>query len=55
MSPRRGGESDKFGARYEGRWIAQQLLYVLRSEIDSMTVEDVGEIGEGVEFTVQLI
>ena len=53
MSPRRGGESDKFGGRYEGRWTARQLLYVLRGEIDSVTVEDVGEVGEGAEFTVK--
>jgi hypothetical protein len=52
MSPRRGGESDKFGGRYEGRGTARQLLYVLRGGIDSVTIEDVGEVGEGAEFTV---
>jgi hypothetical protein len=53
VSPLRGGESDKFGNRYEGRWTTRQLLYVLLGQADSVTVEPVGEIGEGVEFTVR--
>ena len=51
MSPRLGGEADKFGNRYEGRWTVRQLLYVLLGQVDSVTVEDVGEIAEGAEFT----
>lgn len=53
MSPRPGGEADKFGNRYEGRWTVRYLLYVLLGRVDSVTVEEVGEIGEGVEFTVR--
>lgn len=53
MSPRSGGEADKFGNRYEGRWTTRQLLRVLVGQIDSVTVEEVGEIGEKVEFTVR--
>ena len=29
MSPRRGGEAAKFGARFEGRWTTRSLLDVL--------------------------
>jgi hypothetical protein len=54
MSPRPGGEADKFGNRYEGRWTVRQLLYVLLGRADSVIVEEVGEAGEGVEFTVRL-
>lgn len=53
MSPRRGGEADKFGNRYEGRWTVRHLLYVLLGQADSVTVEEVGEIGEGAEFSVR--
>lgn len=35
------------------RWTVRQLLYVLQGQVDSVTVEDVGEIGEGTEFTLQ--
>lgn len=53
MSPLRGGEAAKFGDRYEGRWTVRQLLYILQGQADAVTVEAVGEIGEGVEFTLQ--
>ncbi len=53
MSPLRGGEADKFGNRYEGRWTTRQLLYVLQGQVDSVTIEEAGEIGRGVEFTVR--
>src|SRR5450755_3676850 len=53
MSPRPGGEAAKFGDRYEGRWTTRQLLYVLRGYVDSVTVEDVGEISLGAEFTLR--
>lgn len=51
MSPRAGGEADKFGNRYEGAWTVRHLLYVLMGAGDSITVEDVGAIAEGAEFT----
>ncbi|MEV5413509.1 hypothetical protein AB0K60_32340 [Thermopolyspora sp. NPDC052614] len=51
MSPRSGGEADKFGNRYEGAWTIRHLLYVLAGKAESVTVEDVGDIAQGVEFT----
>ncbi len=53
MSPRSGGEAAKFGERYEGRWTTRQLLYILLGDVDSVTVEDVGEISLGAEFTIR--
>ncbi len=53
MSPRRGGEADKFGNRYEGRWTVRQLLYVLLGRADSIKVEEAGPVGEGAEFTLR--
>jgi hypothetical protein len=53
MSPRPGGEADKFGNRFEGRWTVRQLLYVLLGQADSVTVEEAGESGQGAEFLVR--
>jgi hypothetical protein len=53
MSPRAGGEADKFGNRYEGVWTARQLLYVLSGRINSITVEEPGGPGAGVEFILR--
>ncbi|MEV1005474.1 ATP-binding protein [Nonomuraea sp. NPDC050202] len=53
MSPRPGGEADKFGNRYEGAWTVRQLFYVLNGQLDSVTVEEVDEIGLGSEFTTR--
>lgn len=53
MSPRPGGEANKFGNRYEGAWTVRQLLYVLNGRLDSITVEEVDEIGQGSEFTTR--
>ena len=43
----------KFGERYEGRWTTRQLLYVLLGQVDSVTVEDVGEISLSAAFTLR--
>ncbi|MCD9594487.1 hypothetical protein [Streptomyces sp. 8ZJF_21] len=51
MSPRPGGEADKVGNRYEGAWTIRHLLYVLLGVGQSVTVEDIGELGQGAEFT----
>lgn len=51
MSPRPGGEADKFGNRYEGAWTVRHVLYVLMGKADSITVEDVGDLAQGSEFT----
>lgn len=50
MAPRRGGEADKFGNRYEGIWTVRQLLEVLRGQAESLTVEKTGDDGKGAEF-----
>ncbi|GAB1645512.1 hypothetical protein [Krasilnikovia sp. MM14-A1259] len=51
MSPRPGGETDKFGNRYEGAWTVQHVLRVLSGAADSITVEDIDDLAEGAEFT----
>ncbi|MET8312402.1 hypothetical protein [Micromonospora sp. NPDC005173] len=51
MSPRRGGEADKFGNRYEGAWTVRHLLHVLGGSGESLTVEDSGDLAKSVEFT----
>ncbi|MFJ9351539.1 hypothetical protein [Streptomyces sp. NPDC101237] len=51
MSPRPGGEADKFGNRYEGAWTIRHILYVLLGAGNSLTVEGVGDLSKGVEFT----
>lgn len=33
-----GGMANKLGNRYEGRWVAKQLLRLLNEEIESVTV-----------------
>lgn len=53
MSPRHGGESDKFGNRYEGAWTVRHLLYVLGGRGRSLTAEDVGDLARGAEFSYQ--
>ncbi len=53
MSPRAGGEADKFGNRYEGAWTVRQVLDVLRDRANRITVEATGEDGTGVEFILR--
>lgn len=53
MSPRPGGESDKLGNRYEAIWTVRQVLDILRGNAESITVEELGPIGVGVEFTLR--
>ncbi|MER6098918.1 tetratricopeptide repeat protein [Streptomyces sp. NPDC001728] len=50
MAPRPGGETDKFGNRYEGAWTIRHTLYVLLGHGDSLTLEPNGILGEGTEF-----
>jgi len=52
VSPRAGGEADKFGGRFEARWTVRWILDVLAGRAQSILVEERGEGGEGVEFTV---
>jgi hypothetical protein len=50
MSPRPGGEADKFGGRYEGAWTVARLLDVLAGRAVSLQVERGGITPDGVEF-----
>ncbi|MBM2614267.1 ATP-binding protein [Actinoplanes sp. LDG1-06] len=50
MSPRPGGEADKFGSRYEGAWTVSHLLHILAGTGRSIVVEKAGELDDGAEF-----
>lgn len=50
MVPRPGGETDKFGNRYEGAWTVRHALHVLLGSGTSLLVEPGGPLGDGVEF-----
>jgi hypothetical protein len=54
LSPRRGGKTDKVGNRYEGRWTVRQVLDILQGAALAITIEPIGEIGEGVEFSIRV-
>jgi len=47
-----GGMADKLGNRYEGRWVAKQLLRLLNEDIQSVTVELIGPDQKGVDLLV---
>ncbi|PXY23466.1 hypothetical protein BAY59_27745 [Prauserella coralliicola] len=52
MSPRKGGEADKVGNRYEAAWAIRHALYCILYESHSLTAEDIdAELGNGSEFT----
>jgi hypothetical protein len=51
VSPRRGGEADKLGNRYEAAWTIKHLLFVLMGRGRSLRVEDIGDLAAGSEFT----
>ena len=55
MSPRPGGEADKFGNRYEGAWTVQHVLHILRGAAESITIEDIDDRGQGAEFTYRCV
>jgi len=50
-----GGRADKLGNRYEGRWVAKQLLRLLNEDIQSVTIEAVGDDEKGVDFAKHVI
>jgi hypothetical protein len=52
MTPRSGGEADKFGNRYEAAWTVRQVLDVLAGRADSIQVEPFNPLGQGVEFVL---
>jgi hypothetical protein len=53
MTPRAGGEADKFGNRYEGVWTTRQLLEIIAGRADSIQIEPFGDLGTGVEFVLR--
>lgn len=53
MTPRPGGEADKFGGRYEGAWTTRMLLEIVAGRAVSIQVEPPGERGSGVEFLLR--
>ncbi len=54
MSPRRGGEADKLGNKYEAAWAIRHALYCIADDAYSLTLEDVDiDVGKGSEFTYQ--
>ena len=50
--PLPGGASDKSGNRYELLWTVVNMAKVLSGEAQSISLEPVGDDGQGVEFTV---
>ena len=45
-----GGQSDKIGNRFEGRWIVYSIIDVIDERAVSIRLEPPGEEGEGSEF-----
>jgi hypothetical protein len=48
-----GGYADKLGNRYEGRWVALQLLLLLNEQCRSITLEPVGDDETGVDLWIE--
>lgn len=46
------GMAEKLGNRYEGRWVAKQLLALINEGIKSVTVELIGTNEQGVDLLV---
>ncbi|MDR1701958.1 MAG: ATP-binding protein [Sporomusaceae bacterium] len=52
MAQEKGGRADKFGNRYEYRWVAKQLVRLSIEEILGLIHEPVGEIEAGVDIQI---
>jgi hypothetical protein len=52
MAVELGGRAEKLGNRYEGLWVARNLLHVLAGEAVSVTVEGIGDDEAGVDLWV---
>lgn len=48
-----GGRADKFGNRYEGRWVVNQLLRLIKEDITSITLEAIGVEEEGIDLWIK--
>jgi hypothetical protein len=55
MAVELGGRSDKLGNRYEGLWVARNLLLVLAGEAVAVTIEAIGDDEEGVDLWVDYL
>jgi hypothetical protein len=53
VSPRTGGETAKFGDRFEGRWTVSWMVEVLYERADAIVVEPIDELRHTVEFEVR--
>ncbi len=53
MALERGGYADKLGNRYEGRWVARQLLMLLNEQYRSVMLEAVGDDEAGVDLWIE--
>lgn len=51
----RGGIADKVGNRYEARWLTHQLLRLLDGTVQAVTVEALGDDGQGFEFSLDRV
>ncbi|MGH7136969.1 MAG: hypothetical protein ACREHD_14610, partial [Pirellulales bacterium] len=47
-----GGYADKLGNRFEGKWVARQLLLLIQEQLRSVTLEAVGDDEAGVDLWV---
>ena len=50
MSLEPGGRADKYGNKYENRYLAKLLLRLVKEELTSVTVEPLGVNSSSVEF-----
>lgn len=48
-----GGRADKLGNRYERRWTAKQFLRLVNEEIQSVTIEAIGDDEKGVDLWIE--
>ncbi|MZK51418.1 hypothetical protein [Clostridium beijerinckii] len=52
MALEAGGRADKLGNRHEGRWLVKQFLRLLREELESVTIESIGDDERGVDIWI---
>ena len=52
MSYGSGGRADKFGNRYENRWVASQLLKLCKEQITSLIHEPIGDLADGIDLQI---
>lgn len=52
MPYEKGGRADKYGNRYENKWVIYQLLRVIDEKAESIIIEPIGEDEAGVDIWV---